>query len=89
MVCMPFFLASDQKLSRMQSCVAQAGFTNITFNESHIPVTQQMDNIFKYLKLEFNEAQLELNTLSHVTEFLLPPESSTGTTRRRRSMAED
>ena len=80
---------SNQKLSRMQYRVEQAGCNNITFNESHIPITQQMDNMYKCLKQEVNEAQLELNTLSDVAESFFPPESSPGTTRQRRSMDED
>ena len=43
---------SNQQLSRMQSRVGQAECNNATFNESHIPVTQQMDNMYKYLKQE-------------------------------------
>ena len=80
---------SNHQLSRMQTRAAQAGCPNITFNESHIPVTQQMDNMYKYLKQEVNEAQIELKTLSDVAESFCPPESSSGTTRRRRSIEED
>ena len=68
-------LESNQKLSRMHYRVEQAGRNNLAFNESHIPVTQQMDNKYKYLKQEVNETQFELNTL------FFPPESSPGTTR--------
>ena len=77
------FLESHQKLSRMQYRVAQVGCKNTTLNESHIPV---MDNTYKYLKQEVNEAQLELNIFSDVAESLFPPESAPGTTRRRRSI---
>ena len=82
-------LESNQKLTRMQYRVEQAGCNNLTFNESHIPVTQQMDNMYKYLTQEVNEAQIELNTLSDVAEFFFPPESSPGTLRERRSIDED
>ena len=41
------FLESNEKLSRMQYRVTQAGCNNLTFNESHIPVIQQMDNVYK------------------------------------------
>ena len=73
----------------MQYRVEQAGCNNITFNESHIPVTQQMDNMYKYLQRQIIEAQLELNTLCDVAESFFPPESSPGTTRQRRSIDED
>ena len=79
-------LESNQKLTRMQYRVVQAGCNNLTFNESHIPATQQMDNKYKYLKQELEEAQLELNNLSDVAESFFPQESSSGTTRRRRSI---
>ena len=82
-------LESNQKLSRMQYRVEQVGCNNLTLDESHIPVTQQMDNMYKYLKQEVNEAQLELNTLSDVAEFFFPPESSAKATRRRRSIDQD
>ena len=48
-----------------------------------------MDNLYKYLMQEVNEAQIELNTLSDVAEAFFPPESSPGTTRQRRSIDED
>ena len=48
-----------------------------------------MDNKYKYLWQEINEAQLELNILSDIAEFFFPPESSPGITRRRRSIDED
>ena len=82
-------LESNQMISRMQRRVEQAGCDNFTFIESHIPLTQQLDNMYKYLKQELNETQLERNTLSDVADSLLPPESSFGTTRRRRSKNED
>ena len=47
-----------------------------------------MDNMYKYLKQEVNDAQVELNTLSDVVESFFPPESSPGTTRQRRSIDE-
>ena len=56
---------------------------------SHIAVMQQMDNMYQYLKQENNEVQLEVNTLSDVAKYLFPPDSSPGTTRRRRSINED
>ena len=62
---------------------------DITFKESHIPVTQQMNNMYKCPKQEVNEAQFELNTLSGIAEFFFRAESSPGTIRRRRSTAED
>ena len=82
-------LESNQKLTHVQYRVAQAGCTNLTFNQSHVPVTHQKDNKYKYLKQELNEAQLELTTLSDVAESFFPPESSSGTTRRRSSMDEN
>ena len=82
-------LESNQKLSRMQYRVEQAGCNNPTFNESHIPITQQMDNMYKYIKQKVNETQLELKTLSDVAESFFPPESLSGTTRQRRSIDED
>ena len=82
-------LESNQKLTNMQYRVEQAWCNNLTFNESHIPVTQQKDNMHKYLKQELNEAQLELNTLSDVAESFFPPKSSPGATRQRRSMDEE
>ena len=69
------FLESSQKLPRMQYRVAQAGCSNIMFSESHIPVTQHMDKMYKYLQKDVNEAQLELNTLSDIAESFFPPES--------------
>ena len=48
-----------------------------------------MDNMYKYLKQEVNEAQLKLNILSDAAESFFPPESSPGTTRQRRSIDED
>ena len=80
-------LESNQKLSRLHYRVDKAGCNNITFNESHIPVTQQMENM--YFKQEVNEAQLEFNTLSDFVESFFPPESSPGSTRCRRSRDED
>ena len=44
-----------------------------------------MDNVYKYLKQEVTEAQIELNALSDVAESFFPPETSSGTTRQRRS----
>ena len=82
-------IESNQKLTRMQYRIEQAGCSNVTYNESHIPVTQQMDNMCKCSKQEVKEAQLELNILSDVAESFFPPESSSGTTRRRRSIDED
>ena len=79
-------LESNQKATCMQYRVEQEGCNNFTFNESHIPITQQTDNMYKYLTQEVNEAQIELNNLSDVAESFFPPESSLGTTRRRRSM---
>ena len=73
----------------MQSRVEQAGCNSITFNESHIQVTQKMDNMYKYLKQEVNEVQLELNSLSDVAESFFPPESLPETTRQTRSIDED
>ena len=48
-----------------------------------------MDNMYKNLKQEVDEAQFQLNTLSDVPESFFLPESSPGTTRRRRSPDED
>ena len=83
------FLKSIQKLSRVQRHVQQAGSNNMTNNESHIPITQQMDNMYKYLKQEVIEAQLELNTLSAIAESFFPPVASLGTPRKRRSIDEE
>ena len=41
-----------------------------------------MDSMYKYLKQEVNEPQIELNTLNDVAESFFPPESSPGFTRR-------
>ena len=82
-------LESNQKLTRMQYRVEQAGCNNVTFNASHIRVTQQMDNMYKYLQQEVNEALIELNTLSAVAEPFFSPEISHGTTRPRHSIDED
>ena len=79
----------NQKLSRMQYRVAQKGCNNITFNESHIPVLQQMENKHNHLKTELNEAQSELNTLSAIAESFFPPVASLGTPRQRRSIDEE
>ena len=40
-------LERNQRISRMQNRVAQAGCHNLTFIESHIPVTQQMNKMHK------------------------------------------
>ena len=45
--------------------------------------------MYNYLKQEVYEAQLELNTLSGITESFFQPESSPGTTPRRRSIDDD
>ena len=82
-------LESNQKLSRMQYRVEQARCNIMTFNESHLAVTLQMDNMYNCLKQEIYEAQFELNSLSDVAESFFPPESLPGTTRRRRSMNEN
>ena len=66
-------LESNQKLTRMQYRIEQAGCNNLKFNESHIPVRQQMENMYKYLKQEVNEDQIELNILSDVAESFFPP----------------
>ena len=77
---------SNQKLSHMQHSVTQAGCNNNTFNESHIPVLQQMENMYNHLKTEIHEAQSELNTLSAIAESVFPPLASLGTPRQRRSI---
>ena len=59
-------LESNAKLSQMQNRVVQAACNNLTFNESHVPVLQQMENMHNHLKTEINEAQSELNTLSAI-----------------------
>ena len=82
-------LESNAKLSRMQYRVAQAGCNNITFNESHIPVLQQTENMHNHLQTENNEAQSEFNTLSTIAESFFPPASSLVTPRQRRSIEED
>ena len=50
-----FNLRSNQKLSRRKDRILQAGYDNLTFNESYKPVTQQMDN---YLKKEVRRPKL-------------------------------
>ena len=80
---------SNQKLSRMQYHVEQAGCNNITFNECHIPVLQQMENMHNHLKTEISEAESELNTLSTIAESFFPPVASLGTPRQRRSIDEE
>ena len=80
---------SNQKLSHMQHRVTQAGCNNNTFNESHIPVLQQMENMYNHLKTELSEAQSELNTLSAIAKSFFLPESSPRTSRQRRSTAEE
>ena len=73
----------------MQHRVAQAGCNNITFNESHIPVLQQMENMHNHLQTEINEAQSEFNTLSTIAESFFPPVESLGNHRQRRSIDEE
>ena len=73
----------------MQHGVTQAGCNNNTFNESHIPVLQQMENMYNHLKSEIHEAQSELNTLSAIAESSFPPTASLGTSRQRRSTVEE
>ena len=80
---------SNQKLSHMQHRDTQAGCNNNTFNESHIPVLQQMENMYNHLKTEIHEAQSELNALSAIAKSFFPPESSQRTSRQRRSTAEE
>ena len=72
----------------MQHRVTQAGCKDNTFNESHIPVLQLMENMYNHLKTEISEAQSELNTLSAIAESFFPPTASIGTSRQRRSTAE-
>ena len=73
----------------MQHRVTQSGCNNNTFNESHIPVLQQMENLYNHLKTEIHEAQSELNTLSAIAESFFPPTASLGTSRQRRSTVEE
>ena len=80
---------SNQKLSHMQRCVTQAGCINNTFNESHLPVLQQMENMYNHLKTEIHEPQSELNTLSAIAESFFPPTESLGTCRQRRSTVKE
>ena len=82
-------LESKTKLSRMQYRVARAGCNNNTFNESHIPVIQQMENMYNHLTTEINEAQSELHTLSDIAESFFPPVESLGAPRQRRSIDEE
>ena len=82
-------LESNEKLSHLQHRVIQAGCTNNTFNESHIPVIQQMENMYNHLETEISDAQSELNTLSAIAKSFFPPESSPGTSRQKRSTAEE
>ena len=73
----------------MQYRVAQAECNNLSFNESHIPVVQQMENMHNHPKNKINEAQLELNTLSDIEESFLPTAAFLGTPRQRGSTNED
>ena len=73
----------------MQHRVAQTGCNNITFNESHVPVLQQMENMHNHLKTEVNEARSKLNTLSAIAKSFFPPVASLGTSRQRSSIDED
>ena len=82
-------LESNEKLSRMQHRVTQAGCNNNTFKESHIPVLEQMENMYNHLKTEINEAQSELNTLSAIAGSFFPPTASLGTSRQKRSTAKE
>ena len=50
---------------------------------------QQMENMYNHLKTEISEAQSELNTLSAIAESFFPPTASLGTSRQRRSTAEE
>ena len=72
----------------MQYRVEQAGCNNFTFNESHKPVLQQMENMHNHLKTEINEVQSELHTLSAIADSFFPPVASLGTPRQRRSIDE-
>ena len=80
---------SNEKLSHLQHRVTQAGCNNNTFNESHVPILQQMENMYNHLKTELHEAQSELNALSAIAESFFPPIASLGTSRQRRSTAEE
>ena len=80
---------SNQKLSHMQHRVTQAGCNNNTFNESHIPILQEVENIYNHLKTEIHEAQTELNALSAIAECFFPPTAALGTSRQRRSTADE
>ena len=80
---------SNEKLSHLQHRVTQAGCNNNTFNESHVPILQQMENMYNHLKTELHEAQSELNALSANAESFFPPIASLGTSRQRRSTAEE
>ena len=82
-------LESSEKLSHMQQRVTQARYNNNTFNESHIPVLQQKENMYNHLKTEVNEAQSELDTLSAFAESFFPPTASLGTSRQKRSTDEE
>ena len=80
---------SNEKLSHLQHRITQAGCNNNTFNESHVPILQQMENMYNHLKTEIHEAQSELNALSAIAESFFPPIASLGTSRQRRSTAEE
>ena len=82
-------LESNEKLSHMQHRVTQAGCNNNTFNESHKPVPQQMENMYNHLKTEINEAKSALYALSAIAESFFPPTASLGTSRKRRSTVEE
>ena len=84
-----FVLESNHKLSHIQHLVTRAGCNNNTFNVSHIPVLQQMESMYNHLMTENNEAQSELYILSAIAESFFPPTSSPGTSRQRRSTAEE
>ena len=48
-----------------------------------------MENTYNHLNTEIHEAQSELNTLSAIAESFFPPIASLGTSRQRRSTADE
>ena len=83
------FLESNEKLSHLQHLVTQAGCNNNMLNEPHIPVLQQMENMYNHLRTEISEAKSELKTLSAIAESFFPPVASLGTPGQRRSIDEE
>ena len=48
-----------------------------------------MENMYNHLKTEINEVQSEFHTLCAIAKSFFPPTASLGTSRQRRSTAEE